>query len=140
MSEKIKLTKPIMINGNSMSEFEYDIDKISAEQLLEADARSSSGLAAKGIQNMNLAEFNTSLHFYLGCFAIIACNPSIDIEDLKRIGGRDTNKIRRIGQSFFTDTAQEEDQEEMGSMEKQSESSLEATAESTTKAQKHSDK
>ena len=137
MAELIKLNNPIKINGSDVTELKYDIEKITAENLCEADARASTGLAAKGIQNMNIAEFNTALHFYLGCFAIIACDSSIDIEDLKRIEGRDSNKIRKIGQSFFADSAEEADTEDTtNSTQKQSEDSSEATAESTTKGQK----
>ena len=132
MENVIKLSKPLMVNGSPISELKYDIDEVTAENLCEADARSSTGLASRGIQNMNLAEFNTSLHFYLGCFAIIACDSRIDIEDLKRIKGRDSNKIRKIGQGFFTDTATEE--EETALMEKPSDDSSEAIAEFTEKA------
>ena len=130
MANKIKLSNPIKINGSLVSELKYDIDEITAENLCEADARASTGLAARGIQNMNLAEFNTSLHFYLGCFAIIACDSSIDIEDLKRIKGRDSNKIRKIGQGFFGDIAPEqEEDEETASTESPSEDLSGATAE-----------
>ena len=52
---KIILRSPLEVNGEKLTEFEYDVDGISPENFLEADARSSSGLAAKGIQNMNLA-------------------------------------------------------------------------------------
>lgn len=137
---KIILRSPLEVNGEKLTEFEYDVDGISPENFLEADARSSSGLAAKGIQNMNLAEFNSALHFYLGCFAIIAKNPSIDISDLMRLTGRDINKVRKVGQTFFGDTAPDEDQDETASTEKESESSSEATAESTKKSPKTSDK
>lgn len=131
MAEKIKLKKAIKVNGTELSELTYDIDAITPENFLEADSRASSGLAAKGITNMNIAEFNSALHFYLGCFAIIACNPSIDITDLLRIEGRDINEVRRIGQSFFADTALGEDQEETPSPEKTFDESSEATADST---------
>lgn len=123
MQEKITLLKPIKVNGNEVRELSFDIDNVSAEQFLEADARASTGLAAKGIQNMNLAEFNSALHFYLGCFAIISCNANIDITDLQRIAGRDINKVRRIGQRFFNDSAQVEDQDETASTQRPSESS-----------------
>lgn len=123
MQEKITLLKPIKVNGNEVRELSFDIDNVSAEQFLEADARASTGLAAKGIQNMNLAEFNSALHFYLGCFAIISCNPNFDITDLQRIAGRDINKVRRIGQRFFNDSAQVEDQDETASTQRPSESS-----------------
>ena len=133
MADTIKLSNPIKINGSLVSELKYDIDEITAENLCEADARASTGLAARGIQNMNLAEFNTSLHFYLGCFAIIACDSSIDIEDLKRIKGRDSNKIRKIGQGFFGDTVLEEESQ-TSLTEKLSEDSSEAIAEYTANA------
>ena len=106
MADTIKLSKPIKINGSLVSELKYDIEEITAENLCEADARASTGLAARGVQNMNVAELNSSMHLYLGYFAIIACNPEIDIEDLKRVKGpKDLNKIRLIGRSFFTGTA-----------------------------------
>lgn len=129
--DKITLHKAVKVNGTDLKEFEYDIDQISPEQFLEADARASTGLAAKGIQNMNLAEFNSALHFHLGCYAIIACNPSVDITDLMRVSGRDINKIRKIGQLFFGDTAPAEDQETTVSTEEPSESSSGVIAEFT---------
>lgn len=127
MADTLKLSKAIKINGSDVTELQYDIDSITPESFLEADARASTGLAAKGISNMNIAEFNSALHFYLGCFAIIACNSSIDVTDLLRVSGRDINKIRKIGQHFFGDTAPDEDQEETVSMESQSEDSSGAT-------------
>ena len=126
-----------MINGKNMSEFEYDINEISAEDFMMADGMASTALASKGITNMQVAEMNSTLHFYLGCYAIIACDSSIDIEDLKRVKGSDCNKIRKIGQDFFKSTAEEEDQGETVSTQKQSGDSSGATAESTTKAQKN---
>lgn len=140
MADKIILSNPLKVNGTSVKELEYDIDEVSPENFLEADARASTGLAAKGIQNMNLAEFNSALHFYLGCFAIIACDPEIDIQDLLRVKGRDINKIRKVGQTFFGSSAEDEDQEETASTEKPSESSSEATAEFIKKAPKLSEK
>jgi hypothetical protein len=127
MAELSKLSKPIKVNGIEVSDLKYDVDEISPENFLEADARASTGLAAKGIQNMNLAEFNSALHFYLGCFAIIACDSSLDITDLLRVSGRDINKIRKIGQRFFGDTAAEESQEETVLTESPSEGSSGAT-------------
>jgi len=123
MAEKIILSKPIKVNGSDVKELSYDIDSITPEQYLEADARASTGLAAKGIQNMNLAEFNSALHFYLGCYAIISLNQSIDIMDLMRVSGRDINKIRKVGRIFFNDTAPDEEQEETLSTEEPSEGS-----------------
>lgn len=127
MAEKIILSKPIKVNGSDVKELSYDIDSITPEQYLEADARASTGLAAKGIQNMNLAEFNSALHFYLGCYAIISLNQSIDIMDLMRVSGRDINKIRKVGRIFFNDTAPDEEQEETLSTEEPSEGSSGAT-------------
>lgn len=127
MAEKIILSKPIKVNGSDVKELSYDIDSITPEQYLEADARASTGLAAKGIQNMNLAEFNSALHFYLGCYAIISLSQSIDIMDLMRVSGRDINKIRKVGRIFFNDTAPDEEQEETLSTEEPSEGSSGAT-------------
>ena len=135
--EKITLIKPIMINGKSVSEFNYDVDGITSEDFMIADAKSSTALASKGVTNMQVAELNSTLHFYLGCYAIIACDSSIDIEDLKRVSGRDFNKIRKVGQTFFSDTAEEETQKNP-STEKQLEDSSETIAESMEKAPKRS--
>ena len=135
--DKVVLNKPIKINGKEIIELDYDVDEITPENFIEADGRASSDLIGKGITNISIAEVNSSLHFYLGCFAIIACNSNIDIEDLKRVKGRDFNKIRRIGQTFFSDTVEEEDPEKTDSTQRQSDGSSEIIQESTAKSRKN---
>lgn len=139
MAEYITLNNPIMINGKEVSEFEYDIDSITVEQYMEVEGKVQFDNASKGIMTATQPEFNSAFHIALGYRAIINCNSSIDIEDLKRIKGRDIHKIRRIGRDFFNDTVQEEDQEETASPQKKSESLSEATVVSMEKAPKLSD-
>ncbi len=108
MADKILLSKPIMVNGSDVKELSYDIDSITPEQAMEAEKRAAMNGASKGLVNFVPGNFNQGYQFYLGCFAIINVNPSIDIMDMARVKGRDYNKIVAVGASFFVDTSPEE--------------------------------
>lgn len=128
MKAKIKLLKPILINNKSIKELSYDVEEITAEMFNNAAAMASS---SEGRTNMNVMELDNSLHLFLGMYAIIAVNPEIDIEDLKRIKGKDIITITRIGRNFITRSSEETSEAE--SSEEQSEIIPESsTQESTT--------
>ena len=100
MKEFLELKAPILINGKPVKKLSYDIEEITGEHFLQADAMrnaargSSPGMAA-------VAEFDYSMHYYLGMMAIIAVNPAIDVQDLRRVKGLDIAKITGIGRNFY---------------------------------------
>ena len=122
--KKITLRKPIMINGAEVKELTYDESEITNEQFCEADA---ARFAASGNKpSMNVYEFDSGLHLYLGMMAVIAVNPHIDIKDLERIKGYDMIQFIRIGRNFILPGAVE------GSSQDSSEGASEITPEPST--------
>lgn len=73
--------------------------EITAAQFSEACARSSAINKSKSF-SFKMRENDYALHLYLGMFAVIAVNPSIDISDLERIKGFDVLKLTDIGMLF----------------------------------------
>ena len=133
MVEKIKLLKPVKINGKEVTELTYDIDAVTADDMVNAEAELNTANMSNGKTSSALPETSPAYQFYYAARAIIACNPDIDIEDLKRVSAKDFIKIKRIGQDFFTDTAEEEESE-TPSMENQSGELSDNTAEFMEKA------
>lgn len=123
----LTLKNPIMINGQEVSEMTYDINEIDGVLFATAENKKK---ASAGMKNMTItaaAEFDFSLHLYLGFAAIIAVNPSYDFADLERIKGRDVVEVMAIGRNFMLksdETSQESDSGEP----------TETTPESTTPA------
>ena len=95
---KLELRNPILINGVEVKELTYDTSKISSDQFcaIEVARMEKSNWRA----NVNPVEFDHIFHFYLGCAAVIAVNPHIDLKDLERLTGWDLIQLTRIGQNF----------------------------------------
>ena len=110
--KKLTLLKPILVNGKSVSEFNYDSTEITSDLFLDACAKS-----AKPGRDPNLSismEIDKALHLQLGKAAILAVNPDVDWSDLDRITGFDIISLSNIGR-FFTYRKSEEPLEESGS-------------------------
>lgn len=107
MRESIHLSKPIEINGKPYPELTYDCDEITAEMFNRASVLAASAGKQTGEANLSVMELDSSLHMYLGMMSIIAINPEIDIQDLKRVKGVDIIKIVRVGRNFITRSAEE---------------------------------
>lgn len=123
----IKLRKPIMINGSEVKELTYDTAEITCAQFCEAEA---ARFAAGGNKpSMNVYEFDSALHLYLGMMAVIAVNPHIDVKDLERIKGVDMIKLAQVGRNFILSGAAED------SDLKTSEDASEPTAEPSSQVQ-----
>lgn len=98
----LRLKNPIMINGNEITEVTYDSNEI--DGILFATAESKRKAAAVGRKDISIApaaEFDFSLHLYLGFAAIVAVNPSYDFSDLERIKGHDVVEVMTIGRNFM---------------------------------------
>ena len=94
----LRLKNPIMINGNEITEVTYDSNEI--DGILFATAESKRKAAAVGRKDISIApaaEFDFSLHLYLGFAAIVAVNPSY-----ARVGGENTNgrRLRRAYRDY----------------------------------------
>lgn len=97
----ITLRKPIMIDGEKVKSFEYDMESIPMTVYMEADARASNELARRGVMKNSMSEFNETLQIYVGMAAVIALNKDITFDDLERVTGTDIKKFRNIGRAFM---------------------------------------
>lgn len=97
----LTLKKPVLVNGKKVDELSYDTDEITAALFAQADAckRMTGGRNAAAM--VPAAEFDFSLHLYLGFAAIIAVNAQYDFSDLERISGRDLLDVMGIGRNFM---------------------------------------
>lgn len=124
--EKIKLEFPIMHDGKKLRELTYDAKAITSGQYIEACSLAMADSKKKNL-TISFIENDYALHFYLGCMAIIAVNPELEIVELKQVKGQDILKISNIGLTFTV--RRPEDSEE-----KTSEEPSENTPEPTTPA------
>lgn len=101
MKGTLNLTKPVLVNGKKVDELSYDTDEITAALFAQADAckRMTGGRNAAAM--VPAAEFDFSLHLYLGFAAIIAVNAQYDFSDLERISGNDLLDVMGIGRNFM---------------------------------------
>ncbi|MDD3237916.1 MAG: hypothetical protein PHV37_07460 [Candidatus Gastranaerophilales bacterium] len=99
--EKLELQEPIVINGAELKVIDYDISKIGVAEIGKAEIEKSKIFGRAAITNLKVAQADYLLHCLLGMQAIIACNPNIDMEDLKRIKGYDMVQVAAIGTRFF---------------------------------------
>ena len=123
----LKLKNPIMIDGKEVSEVTHDSNEIDGILFATAESKKK---AAAGMKNTTIApaaEFDFSLHLYLGYAAIVAVNPSYDFSDLERIKGRDVMEVMKIGRNFMLGSEKE-------SPQNGSENPAETSPESTTQA------
>ena len=98
----LRLKNPIMINGNEITEVTYDSNEI--DGILFATAESKRKAAAVGRKDISIApaaEFDFSLHLYLGFAAIVAVDPPYDFSHLERIKGHDVVEVMTIGRNFM---------------------------------------
>lgn len=118
--DTLKLKRPVKIDGEDVNELTYDADEITGDMFLEAE-----NMSQQGGNSFSIMETNTALHTYLGYQAIIAVNPTVTVQDLKRIKGKDNIRISKIGRDFTTEVSEE------SSEENASENSIEVIPEST---------
>lgn len=107
----IKLQSPLLVNDQGLEELTYDFSKLDETDLLDVIANCHFGQEAFSA----LLETDYSLHMWLIFKAIIKVNPSIDIEDLKRITGKDCIKLVGIGRDFFNEQSISENSVELDS-------------------------
>lgn len=101
MKGTIKLGNPIMINNKMVDELPYDTDEITGLHFAEADAKRRMAAGSKNVSIAPAAEFDYSMHLYLGFAAVVAANPAYDFADLERVHGRDVVEIMQVGRNFI---------------------------------------
>lgn len=117
--EKIKLRKPLLINGEYRKELTYDIEELSIEHITKAEGMKAKIGGKDIVGSITIAQADYSLHLCIGMQAIIVVNPDISEEDLKRIKGHDLTKLATVGARFFIEPEEqkqaisEESQEDM---------------------------
>lgn len=129
--KELKLKNPIKIDGKDVSVLTYDANEINGVLFATAEAKKKAA-EGKSLSISPTAEFDFSLHLYMGYAAIIAVNPGYDFSDLERIKGSDTVDVMGIGRNFIF-KSEEKEQRASGSDEH-----TETTQESTTRAQETS--
>lgn len=96
--EVLKLKNPIKnYDGNTVSELEYDSDKISCKLFNEA---------ATGT---NVGEYY-KFCLRLGMAAILAANEMMEWSDVERITGGDLMRVHKIGTNFIIASADAEEE------------------------------
>lgn len=127
MAEVLKLKNPIKIDGKTVTEVTYDANEIDGILFASAESKRKASAGMKNVSISPAAEFDFSLHLYLGFAAIVAVNPSYDFSDVERIKGADVVKVMAIGRNFILGSAQEQPQND-------SDEPTETMPESTTQA------
>lgn len=102
--DKIILKKPVLINGQNITELTYDTEEIDGVLYTQAEHHKIK-TAGQGGNLAGAIEIDYSQHLYIGYAAIIAVNPEYTFEDLERIKGSSLRDIARIGRSFFIESA-----------------------------------
>lgn len=128
--QTIELSKPLLVNGKELTELPCDMDAVTVDQYIKAEALSNAKRANEGASPA-LQEVDYGFHLYLGFMGVVSADPSIDVADLERITGRDLVKITGIGR-FFALGADAGDATESTS-EKQSESTPKKATQASTK-------
>lgn len=101
MKGTLHLRKPVLVNGKQIQELAYDTDEITATLFSQADARKRMAAGGKNVSIIPAAEFDFSLHLYLGFAGIIAVNAQCDFADMERISGQDLLDVMGIGRNFM---------------------------------------
>ncbi len=94
--DTLKLSKPIMINGEEVKELTYDFEEMTAQDKLKAGQKYKK--AGKVIQ---VEELDSDYHLYLFVEAVLKANPGMDSTDVLRISAKDSAKAEAKTRDFF---------------------------------------
>lgn len=105
--ERIKLTKPLLVNGSYLKELTYDIDELTINHITKAEGLKSKIGGKDILGTITIAQADYALHICIGMQAVIAVNPEISEEDLQRLKGFDITKLANVGARFFIEPAEQ---------------------------------
>lgn len=97
--ETIKLSRPLLVNGEERAEIECDMDAVTMDGFCRAEARANAKRQAEGGASA-LAEQDYGFHVYLAFEGCVEADPSLDVSDLERVRGRDLIKFMQVGRFF----------------------------------------
>lgn len=106
--ERIKLSKPLLVNGEYLNELSYDIEELSINHITKAEGLKAKIGGKDIVGSITIAQADYALHICIGMQAIIAVNPDISEEDLLRLKGFDITKLANVGARFFIAPAEQE--------------------------------
>lgn len=98
--ETIRLSRPLLVNGEERTELLCDMDAVTPEQFIRALAYSSAKRGNEG-SAVPMAEIDYGFHLYLAFAGCVAADHTVDISDLERITGIDLVKLTGIGRFFM---------------------------------------
>ena len=93
----LKLSKPIMINNQEVTELPYDFESMNTRDKLNAGKK----MKAAQIPVSNIEEIDSDYHIFLFAEAVCKANPEIDTTDIMRLSARDAQKGASLARSFF---------------------------------------
>lgn len=102
MSETLKLTKPIMINGDEFAELPYDFESMTARDKLNIGKQ----IKSDGIP-ITVEELDTDYHLYLFAGAVKKADSSIDFADVFRMSAKDAQQGAKLARNFFYFTSED---------------------------------
>jgi hypothetical protein len=97
LSKIIKLSKPIDINGKTISEIPYDIEGMTVKDKINA----GKAMKAAGVPLGTAEELDPDYHLYLFAASVSRADSSIDITDVMRINAKDAQKGCGEVRNFF---------------------------------------
>lgn len=106
--ERIKLRKPLLVNGVDRTELTYDIEELSINHITKAEGMKAKIGGKDIVGSITIAQADYALHICIGMQAVIAVNPEISEEDLQRLKGFDITKLANIGARFFIEPTEQE--------------------------------
>lgn len=92
----LKLTKPIMINGQETKEIKYNFDELTAQDLLNVGRKYKAAGNVVGVQ-----ELDPDYHLYIFAESAIKADSELDITDIFRMGAKDATKAQGLVRGFF---------------------------------------
>ena len=106
--ERIKLSKPLLVNGDYLKELTYDIEELSINHIAKAEGLKAKIGGKDIVGTITIAQADYALHICIGMQAVMAVNPDISEEDLQRLKGFDITKLANVGARFFIAPAEQE--------------------------------
>ena len=106
--ERIKLSKPLLVNGEYLNELTYDIEELSINHIAKAEGLKAKIGGKDIVGTITIAQADYALHICIGMQAVMAVNPDISEEDLQRLKGFDITKLANVGARFFIAPAEQE--------------------------------